>query len=196
MVDQNSSSAFFKQLEGFMSNRPGLGPIDADTNPHNLNNNCVFVTMARMMNMSLDDFLTHFETMQPAPDEFGTPSLAILQIAPEHKWMISVRPQSLSVLLLSSYLSRVLFTDAQQHAQNSCVFCLELTEQWVVCTLGVCYDKGDSRTHCILFERTSETPAAGFFRDLQIDELKVAWPSGVQLVFSVRPYNKPRSTWR
>ena len=88
-----------------------------------------------------------------------------------------------------SSLNRLLFTNVEQRAQDSYGFCLRLTEYWGVFNLGVCYGV-EGGSHCILFERTSETPAEGFFRDLQSGESKVYKPSNVQLVFTVRPYNK------
>ena len=75
----------FMQLEDFLSQTPGLRSSGPSTNPFNLRNNCVFVTMARLMNMSLDDFLNHIETMQPQPDEFGIPRSAILQMLKDTK---------------------------------------------------------------------------------------------------------------
>ena len=68
------------KLGEFMVGRDGFGPTGPATNPYSLGNNCVFVTMARLMNMSLDDFLNHIETMQPAWWESGIPNSAILQM--------------------------------------------------------------------------------------------------------------------
>ncbi len=78
MADHNPE--LFAKLETIIKNYPGPA-----TNPHNLRNNCVFVTMARLMNMTLDEFLNHIETMQPAPEENGIPVNAILQMLKDTK---------------------------------------------------------------------------------------------------------------
>lgn len=70
-----SDSALFAKLDTLFKTYPG-----PKTNPFDLKNNCVFVTMAFLMNMSLDTFLKEIETMQPSPGELGIPNSQIVQM--------------------------------------------------------------------------------------------------------------------
>ena len=80
MADSTSDSALFAKLDTFFKSHPG-----PKTNPHDLKNNCVFVTMAFLMHMSLDDFLNRIETMQPSADEPGIPNSQIVQMLTDTK---------------------------------------------------------------------------------------------------------------
>lgn len=75
--EQRQSRMELESFTTYVVNHQELGPT---TNPHGLRNNCVFVTMASLMNMSLDKFLNEVETMQPAPNEPGIPVHGILNL--------------------------------------------------------------------------------------------------------------------
>ena len=75
-----SDSSLFAELDTLFKTYPG-----PTTNPSDLKNNCVFVTMAFLMNMSLDDFLNKIETMQPSPGETGIPNSQIVQMLKDTK---------------------------------------------------------------------------------------------------------------
>ncbi|KAJ5870536.1 hypothetical protein N7455_005477 [Penicillium solitum] len=94
----------------------------AKYNPYNLENNCAIITMSYLMGMSLDEFLSHVELMQPGPTQ----------------------PGGMSTNQIQEYLRATGRRYAYIADMNSMLDFLRVKK------LGACYCRDDFSGHCVV----------------------------------------------
>lgn len=167
----------------------GYGPKGPSTNPYNLQNNCVFATMAWLMNMKLDIFLNHIETMQPAKNENGISIRNVFQMLNNTKRTYAwVKLYDQGKDGGADNEDRVRLLNNLERSEDAAAFCAKWCKQWGVTRLGVCYSHA-SGGHCVAFEISPNNQPGGFFRDLQKGDNNAPKPSDLKLIFMIKPYN-------
>ncbi|CAI7652575.1 unnamed protein product [Penicillium crustosum] len=104
--------------------------LNVKYNPYNLENNCAIITMSYLMGMSLDEFLSHVELMQPGPTQPGGMSTNQIQ---EY---LTATGRRYALIPYDSYLADM----------NSMLDFLHVKK------LGACYCRDDFSGHCVVWE--------------------------------------------